>query len=529
MWASPRNGNRLPPKRRDVRGLQAPPSHRARGPLDDALRAGGARVKPSEALTFKRPLRAHQAQALDRFAYSPEAALLWEMGTGKTTAAIAWLRSKYNVAREVTPTLVISPVATLYNWLEEFKINAPEKVADSVLVPYMRTKRQKFTGTERAYVIRTNPKPIVVLNGDSLDNDEVIAALRGRKFKNFIGDEIHKFKNHKSKRLEKLLSITDSIPNRMILTGTPILNNYLDLWAPYRILDCGSTFGMNFFVFRERFFEDKNVRWKGEPKYFPDWRPKPDCEEAVASLMAAKSSRLRKTDCLDLPPLEEVKHAVELGSEQAKAYVQMEEELLAEVQGGVCAASNALSKVNRLLQILSGHLPVEFDYQGEKVLTYFKDNPRLAALKELLEELSSQHKVIVWSSYKANYIQLRDVFRQLGIEWAELVGGTKDRQGEIDRFQKDPKCRVMLSNPQAGGVGVNLTAASYAIYYSRTYSLGDRLQSEARNHRGGSEIHEKITLIDLVAKNTLDEDVLAALLRKENFSDNVLDRLKQPR
>lgn len=485
---------------------------------------------PSQSLKFSRPLWKHQADALDRFAASNEVALFHEQGCGKTTTAVAWLRSKFVSKQEITKTLIICPIAVLYNWQREFDINASPQVVESILVPYMRTKRTKYTGIERATLIQTTQKKIVILNGESLDNQAVVTALQIFKPTNIILDESHKFKNPKLtsiSRLGKLLSISDYATNRMILTGTPILNSYLDLWAQYRIMDGGKTFGTNFWVFRATYFEDKNAGWSGQPKYFPNWMPKPNAHEILSKLLGAKASRLKKTECLDLPPLVHTTHYVEMSPEQSKAYYAMENELVAEVQLGTCAATNALSQVMRLLQILSGHLPVENETQRAKITTYFRQNPRLEALRELVEELTGNHKVIIWATFEANYAQIRGMLRELNIPHAELVGGTKDRQGEIDRFQLDPKCRVMLSNPQAGGTGVNLVAASYMIYFSRSYSLGDRLQSESRAHRGGSEIHEKITLIDLVVKDTLDEVVLAALLRKENFSEKVLSTLKE--
>jgi SNF2 family DNA or RNA helicase len=457
------------------------------------------------------------------------------MGTGKTTAAIAWLRAKYNMYKDVTPTLIVSPVATLYNWVNEFKINSPIRVVESCVVPYMKSKKSKFTGVERAKIIAETDKRIIIINPESLDADEVIDALHKFRPRNVIVDEAHRFKSPKMitgsgtkrnrSRLARLTEISDFSDNRMILTGTPILNSYLDLWAQFRVLDMGETFGMNFYTFREKYFRDENIGWRGQPKYFPHYVPKLGIEDEISALIARKCSRLRKDDCLDLPPLVYETYSVELGSAQARAYYQMEKEMVAELQAGTCAAVNALSRVARMLQILSGHLPVEND-EDTKTIVHFDENPRLKALTELLTELTPNHKVIVWSGFKANYKTIRDVFKELKLEWAEVVGGTKDRQAEIDRFNTDPKCRVCLSNPQAGGVGIGLQAASYAIYFSRSYSLGDRLQSESRNHRGGSEIHDRITIIDLVARGTLDDDVLNALLRKEKFSDNILDRLQ---
>lgn len=470
-------------------------------------------MKPSEAIKFDRPLWQHQADTLDRFAYQNEAALLHEMGTGKTTSAIAWMRAKYNIAKEILPTLIVSPVATLYNWYEEIERNAPVKVSDSVVVIHGSEKKRREALTQ------SNAR-IFIINPEGLDH------LKRKKFELAIIDEAHRFKNFKSKRLNILLSFTDFCKYRMLLTGTPILNSYLDLWAQWRILDRGETFGQNFFVFREHYFKDDNARWKGQPKYFPRWVPKDGIAPEIARLVDQKASRLKKEDCLTLPPLIRKTEHVGLGKEQQAAYRQMEEELLAEMSSGTCVASNALTRVLRMLQILSGYVQVE-TLANEKFAHRLKENPRLARLVELLEELTPHHKVIVWCSFQENYKAIASACKELEIDYATLTGQTKDRQAEIEKFRTDPLCRVMISNPQAGGVGVNLIEASYAIYYSRSYSLGDRLQSEARNHRGGSEIHDKITLIDIVVPNTLDEEVLAALLKKEDFSNNILDRLSK--
>jgi SNF2 family DNA or RNA helicase len=99
----------------------------------------------------------------------------------------------------------------------------------------------------------------------------------------------------------------------------------------------------------------------------------------------------------------------------------------------------------------------------------------------------------------------------------------RQRQENIDRFQTDRDCRIMIANQGAGGVGCNLTAASHSIYYSRNFSLEHDLQSEARNYRGGSEIHTKITRIDLVAPDTIDATVLKALADKVNVADAILN------
>lgn len=470
-----------------------------------------------ERLKFERPLWEHQFKTAKRFEQKNEMALLHEMGTGKTTSAIAWFRCKCFQEKKVLKTLIVSPIATLWGWEKEFQDNTPENVHSKVIVVHDKNPKKKY---EKA---SDETKKIFIVNQEALTSEKMYELLKAQNFECVIVDESQNFKSHKSKRLKKLLTLSDKAAFRAVLTGTLILNSYEDIWAVWRILDKGTTFGDSFFHFRHKYFRDANAAWKGKTNYFPAYVPKPRIESEITSLIDKKASRLTKLECLDLPPLVKTIDHVEMTSEQAKMYRQMLNELVVEVKQGECVATNALVKVLRLMQISAGFLDYENDV--EKGTLYFKDNPKLAQLKTRLIELTPNHKVIVWTTFRASYDPIRNMLRELKIDFAELTGDTKDRSDQIFKFQNDHMCRVMLSNPQAGGVGITLTKSDVAIYYSCSFKLGDRLQSEARNHRGGSEIHDKVTLIDIVAKGTIDEDVREALNKKEDFANSVLDRL----
>lgn len=471
-------------------------------------------------LKFNRPLWDHQEHAWKRFQTKHEMALIHDMGTGKTTTAITWLRGKYSERREVFPTLIVSPVATLDGWCREIKNNAAAHVLEKTAILYGK-------GEDRRKMLRDPGKQIFITNPETFDMPTVVRGLVERNFDAIIVDEAHKFKNFKSKRLKQLLSVSDQTTLRAILTGTPILNSYLDVWALWRILDKGETFGTNFFVFRETYFRDENLAWKGKPNYFPSYVPKLGTDGVLATLMDRKASRVSKAECLTLPPVVYSEEHTPMGAEQAKVYNAMEAELIAEVRDGVCTATNALTRVLRLLQIVSGYARIE-DHSGVKMDYILKENPRLNRLHELLEELTPKHKVVVWCVFEQNYHDVARLAEDLKIGMATLTGLTKNRAEELRRFKEDPNCRLMVSNPQAGGAGVDgMQVAAYAIYLSRSFSLGDRLQSEARTNRGGSEIHENLFVIDLVTPGTIEEDVLSALKQKEDFSDAILERLKR--
>lgn len=503
--------------------------------------------KPSEVMKFTRPPRLHQALTLDRFAPEPEMALIWEMGTGKSTEAILWLRAKYNIAKEVTRTLIVSPCATLYNWQNEFALNAPERVCSEVLVPYMRTKRTKYTLAERAKLVVSGPK-IIIVNPESFDDRVMVEALKQFAPQNVVIDEVDGWKkphlstkkaadgkkSEKPTRLGSLISVTDRAQNRAIMTGTLILNGYLDIWAQWRILDKGASLGSNYFTFRARYFEDKNLGMlqgneKAKRAYFPNWQPKAGIEAELTALIDRKASRITKEECLDLPPLIELTRHVEMGKDQEKAYREIEKQLITEISGGTCAVTNALSKLMRLDQILAGFMPILIEDGNEdvKAMHFFKSNPRMDELRRMLEELTPRSKVIVWVTYAGIYPKIRELFAELGIEYAEITGESKDHHGNNERFRTDPKCRVMLSNPKAGGIGINMVEASESIYYNFNHSRREREQSKARNHRGGSEMHKVITHVTLVCEHSHQPAVLDALARKEEFSENILGRLQK--
>jgi DNA excision repair protein ERCC-6 len=214
-----------------------------------------------------------------------------------------------------------------------------------------------------------------------------------------------------------------------------------------------------------------------------------------------------------------------MATDQAKMYRSMEKDFVAYLNGEACIASIALTKALRLQQIACGFF---MNDEGE-VVRYAK-NPRLDALKEVLEQICPGSKAIVWATFRGSYDDIASVCDSLKLSHVSLYGGMSDkqRQESIDSFQTDPNVHVMIANQAAGGTGVNLTAASYSVYFSRSWNLEHDAQSEARCHRGGSEVHEKITRVDLVCPGSIDEEILNALSRKENLANNILklkDRL----
>lgn len=473
-------------------------------------------------MTEIRDLWQHQKDAIQIAQKLDYYALFFEPGCGKSATAVNILRDKYNKHKKILPTLILAPPVVVSNWKNEIKMWS--KVKPEKILPLVGTGKERL-----ALIQKATSDTICITNYETLNMPEVLEALKVflKTDKScLILDESHKAKDITAKRTKRAIELADLASYRYILTGTPILNNLMDIFSQFRILDRGERFGHNFFSFRARFFEDKN-RAMPASKYFPNWQPIKNADLKIKELIGPVSMHIEKSKCLTLPPLVRKIIEVPMSKEQERLYESMRKDLIATVQTEGAGdrhsiAELAITKALRLQQIVSGHVRVEGLNGDEDATIQIKENPRKDALKQLLEDLAPNHKTIVWAVFKANYDDIRSVCSSLGLEYAELHGEISNRDEQINRFTNDEKCRVLIGHPGSGGIGVNLVAASYSIFYSRSFSLEFDLQAEARNYRGGSERHESITRIDLVCPATIDELVLKSLASKQALSQSVL-------
>ncbi len=462
-------------------------------------------------------LMRHQSEIVFKSQFEKNLFLAWEMGVGKSCATIQILRQRYQEVGQLRKTLIICPVIVQKNWKNEFDMYSKvPQGAIHVLTGPVKKRIQFIESMTWAGVI--------ILNYDVFDNAELVQAIQKWGPEIIICDEAHLLKNYKSKRAKHIAILAQRAEHKYLLTGTPILNSAMDLFMPYYILDGGETFGSNFFAFRGLYFEDANARWAGKPNYFPKWEPREGMYDMLSRKLEKKMTKVLKSEVLDLPPLVTENIEVEMSPEQAKVYKELNRDFLAfiEMKKGepkAVVAKLAITKALRMYQVVTGYAKTE---DGEVIR--FKDVPRVELLKQLLQEIAPNHKVIVWACFKENYEQIRGVCDELGLRYVELHGdvSSADKFSNVDTFNKDPDCRVCIGHPQAGGVGINLVGASYSIYFSRNHKLGDDLQSESRNYRRGSEIHDKITRINLLTKNTVCQAIAEALDQKQDVAEKII-------
>ena len=479
----------------------------------------------SEPITFKIRPYDWQLACIQRTEHMDNFAIFAEQGTGKTCALINAYRLKCKKRNRLLRTLVLAPLVTLKNWRREFEAHSHINRREMIILKGTSKQKEKLF---RDGTANGRKNKIIITNYETVISKTVGPLLLDYAPEFLCLDEAHYVKSHNSKRSKAIANIADRALFKFLLTGTPILNDVSDLFMPFRIMDGGKTFGNNFYVFRSKYMMDKNQAWAHSQNHFPKYVSNPDKMEELNTKIYDKAVRVLKKDCLDLPPLIRQQMAVPMSPEQAKAYKEMHRDFVTFVneQSGkpqAVVAQLAITKALRLQQIVTGYV---LDEDGK--VYEFKKNPRLDLVEELLGQIIQEHKVILWCSFKHNYKQLGDLCTKMGIPHVFLTGDQSlDQKDEsIQSFENSPKTRVIIANRRAGGIGVNLVAASYSIVYSRNFSLGEELQSEARNYRGGSQVHEKIVKIDICAEETVDEAITTALASKQDISDRVIDLIK---
>ncbi len=469
-----------------------------------------------------RPLWQHQVEGIRLGMSMRDLGLFFEQGTGKSRTTIEVLRRRYADKKRLMKTLILCPQIVCDNWKQEFFMYSKIAGHDIVVLDKSGKKRVKRF-LEAVGDTLSRPK-IIITNYEALQMKELYDLLIGWEPEILVCDESQRLKNPSGVRAKAAARLSDLTQHNYILTGTPILQGSMDAFMQFRILDRGETFGKNFWAFKSRYFFDKN---SGMPKnvHFPKWLARPDMEPEMRVRLQSKSMRVLKADCLDLPPLVRQHVYVELGLEQRRMYKEMLRDFVTWIESKhneprAVVAQLAVTKALRLQQIVSG-----FAKDDTGVEHQVQNNPRLDALRELLEDLTPNHKVIVWANFIENYKMIAKLCEIMGVKYKEIHGGidNKEKQNNMQEFREDPSIRVMIANQRAAGLGVNLVEASYMIYYSKGFSLEDDLQSEARNYRGGSEIHDKVTRIDLVCKDTIDTLINEALEQKKNVSERLID------
>jgi len=435
----------------------------------------------------------HQVEAT-RFARDMDVALLhMHMGTGKTKVTLDACR-----ARGHHRVLIICPKSVIQVWQDEICKHAAEEWDILLLGDGSINDR----AGRLEWIVEDPPRPLVaVVNYEATWREPLAGVILGTDWDCVVFDESQKIKSPGSKQSRFAARIRAK--HKLALTGTPMPHSPLDLYAQYRALDPG-IFGTRFTRFRDRYA----VMGGYEGRQIIAWRNQDELRRKMDLICHHVPS-----EALDLPPVQFLERECVLESKAGRVYRQLEEDFIAEVESGVVTAANAVVKLLRLQQVAAGFVKTE---EGE-VTDVSKAKRELLA--EMLEEIGPE-PVVVFCRFLHDLKVVAEEADRAGRPYCEISGSIHEYQRwkeETDRFAKPAVLGVQV---QAGGLGIDLSEARYAIFYTLTFSLGDYQQAVARVHRPGQD--HPVMVYRLVTAGTVDRKILRALDRRRDVIESVL-------
>ena len=446
----------------------------------------------------------HQRKAFYMSRDKENFALLMEQGTGKSKVIIDTAAHLY-ANNKITALVVIAPNGVHRNWINnEIPIHLPEWCPRKST--YYYSGMSKVHKSNWAELLNSGDVlKIFTFNVEGFVSKIAKDYLANIMLSNnvlLVVDESSRIKRPGAKRTKFITKIGKQAKYRRILTGTPVTKGPEDVFSQFKFLDPYILGYESFYSFRAHYC----IMGGFDQKQIVGYE---NVNELITSV-EGHSFRVLKKDCLDLPDKIYQRVYIDLTKEQRRLYNAMKDEYIAEYQDQIIDAPEAITRLLRLQQITCGWFPQEEPIQIDKV------NPRIKALKEILSNIDG--KAIIWARFRADLRAIEAALEGLCVAYHGGVSND-DRAHAVEAFQKDPKILYFVGQPQSGGMGLTLTAATYAIYYSNSFDLETRLQSEDRCHRIGTT--ENVTYIDIEATKTVDGKIIKALRDKKNLADIV--------
>lgn len=474
----------------------------------------------------------HQLSHLKSNAHKRSWGLLWEQGTAKTKPIIDTACLLYANDR-IDAVVVVAPPGVERNWnSDEIPKHMPKRFLVETRVEIFQTKRKgtKDHKWRMESIVQHKGLAILLISYNAYMTKEgkaVVTNMLRKRRTLYVLDEAHNIKTPKAKRTQALCRSAPLAAYRRILTGTPIAQGPFDLYSQIRFLD-------------NDFWKRKGINGTVEfRQYFGEWFTRAECQQArgfdpgydkliryknldiLAEWITEITDRVTKDEVLDLPPKLYSKRYVEMSPPQRALYEEMKEELSVTLgSGDVVDAELPIVLLLRLQQILCGYLPTERD--EEPTVRIEDKNNRIQAMEQIRDETASQG--IVWARFLEDINQLMEL---LGDDAVRYDGAVDDDQAEKNKqaFQNGD-AKWFVGTAAKGGPGLTLHMAKTVVYYSNSFKLVDRLQSEDRAHRAGMD-DNAVQYIDLAVPDTVDEHIIRNLRDKVDIAASVTgDSLK---
>ena len=436
----------------------------------------------------------YQEYAIRYIETHPISALLIDMGLGKTSITLTAIRNLLFDSFEVCKVLVIAPLRVAKNtWTDEIK--KWEHLSTLTYTLIVGNENERLSAlNEKAdiYIInRENVDWLVNKSGYKFDFDMVVI------------DELSSFKNHQSKRFKSLMKVRPLVKRIVGLTGTPSSNGLMDLFAEFKILDMGKRLGYFIGQYRNTYF--KPDKMNGPIVY--SYKPLPNAENAIYEKISDITVSMKANEYLKMPELLTSNYVVELSNSEKNQYDEMKKSLVLEITDGEITASNAASLSNKLCQLSNGAI-----YDDEQNIVEIHDR-KLEALEDIIESMNGKPLLIAYW-YRHDLERIKSRFSVREIKTSEDISDWND--GKIP---------VALIHPASAGHGLNLqSGGSTLVWFGLTWSLELYQQTNARLYRQGQK--NTVVIQHIIAKGTIDEQILKALQRKDKTQSDLIDAVK---
>lgn len=498
---------------------------------------------------FKSPngaqLFPYQQQMVNFVLKVKRAGLFVDMGLGKTFATLATidkLTSDGSIDKQ-KPILVVAPkMVALDTWSREADKWGYD-MAVKVNIALGKKKRDTLLESllepcEKTTLLTTNPEQLPQIL-DFFHNHGIF-----NPFAMVVVDELSQYKNAGTKRFQSLRDISDHVDYFIGLTGTPNPNNLLDIWSQMMVIDPknGSRFGYKFFSYRQKYFRADVV---GNNGVVYKWALKNGAKERIYEQMKPTVISMQSDGLVDLPKITYNNQYVKLPKKAQKLYHELDESVrkqLREHQDDNEAVSydgddteleiaNSAVLASRLMQVTSGAVydatldemeldDVDYDAASELNVDTSKyqviHDAKLVALKEMIENATSP--ILVFFQFKSEIVRMKDYF-----DFEYLDPHRNDIQDVIKRWNQGD-VPVLVAHPAAAGHGLNLQDGGHTmVWYTPTWSNEQYRQAVKRLYRRGQK--HPVSIIHLVAEDTIDEQIIQRLTDKEAQQSDLMESL----
>ena len=421
-------------------------------------------------------------------------ALFLDCGLGKTITTLTAINELMYDSFEISKVLIIAPLRVAQStWKEEI-----EKWDHLNLLRYSIAVGDE---KERLKALKQN-SDIYIINRENVDWLVTKSGI-DFNFNMLIIDELSSFKSHTSKRFKSLLKIRPYFERVVGLTGTPSSNGLMDLWAEFRVLDLGERLGRYITHYRNEYF----LPDKRNGAVIFSYKPQPNAEERIYRRLSDMTISMKSTEYLKMPELILNELEINLDEEDQTKYKKFKKEMVMTIQEKEIDAINAASLSNKLIQLANGSI-----YDEDKKF-YEVHNKKLDKLEEIIESANGK-PVLVSYWFKADKERIEKRFKVKEIKTADDI--KQWNMGIIN---------LALIHPASAGHGLNLqSGGSTLVWFSLTWSLELYQQTNARLYRQGQK--NTVVIHHLITKNTIDEDIMKSLKRKDKTQEALMKAVK---